>query len=115
MDNEDKKIYLLNVLKGKWRLLIIEDLFTGEKQFNELQTSVKGISAKVLADNLQYLLKNGIINKRTYPSFPPKVIYSLSDRGMNIRPILNDIYKWSIENYTPFQKEVTDGFYDIFK
>ena len=40
----DKRFYLLNVLKGKWRLLIIEDLFTGDKQFGELQKDLKGIS-----------------------------------------------------------------------
>lgn len=60
----------MNVLKGKWRLLIIEDLFTGDKQFGELQKDLKGISSKILMENLQYLMKNGIINKRTYPPFP---------------------------------------------
>lgn len=115
MDDNNKKMYLLNVLKGKWKPLIIESLFTGEKQFGEIQQSIKGISAKVLTDNLQYLIRSGIIDKRTYPIFPPKAVYKLSERGMKIKPILDDIYRWGIENYTPFVEEVTDGFYDIFQ
>lgn len=115
MNDDNKKMYLFNVLKGKWRVLIIEDLFTGEKQFGEIHQDIKGISKKVLTDNLQYLIKSGIIEKRTYPVFPPKAIYKLSDRGMNIKPILDDIYRWGIENYTPFAEETTDGFYNIFQ
>lgn len=115
MDDNNKKMYLLNLLKGKWRALIIEDLFTGEKQFGEIQQDIKGITSKVLADNLQYLVKSGIINKNTYPAFPPKAVYKLSDRGMDIKPILGDIYRWGIENYTPFAEETTDGFYNIFQ
>ena len=54
----EKKLYLLHVLKGKWRLLIIEELFTGDKQFGELKESLKGITAKILTENLQFLLKS---------------------------------------------------------
>jgi len=115
MDDNNKKMYLLNVLNGKWRVLIIEDLFTGKKQFSEIHQDIKGISKKVLADNLQYLVRSGIIDKHSYPVFPPKAVYKLSDRGMNIKPILDDIYRWGIENYTPFAEETTDGFYNIFQ
>ena len=111
----DKKLYLLNVLKGKWRLLIIEDLFTEDKQFSELQKDLKGITAKMLTENLQYLMKSGIINKRSYPTFPPRTEYFLSDTGLNMRPILDKIYEWSIDNYQEFQEEVTDEYYKLFQ
>lgn len=111
----DRKFYLLNVLKGKWRLIIIEELFTGDKQFLELQTGIKGITAKVLTENLQFLLKSGIINRRTYPTFPPRVEYTLSDTGLNMKPILDKIYEWSIENYQEFKEEVTDEYYKLFQ
>ena len=111
----DKRFYLLNVLKGKWRLLIIEDLFTGDKQFGELQKDLKGISAKMLTENLQFLLKSGVIIRRTYPTFPPRVEYTLSDTGLKMKPILDKIYEWSIENYQEFTEEVTDEYYKIFQ
>lgn len=94
----DRKFYLLNVLKGKWRVLIIEELFSGDKQFSELQKSLKGITAKILTENLQYLMKSGIINRRSYPTFPPKVEYTLSNTGLKMKPVLDTIYEWSIEN-----------------
>ena len=111
----DRKFYLLNVLKGKWRLLIIEDLFTGDKQFGELKESLKGITAKILTENLQFLLKSGVIIRRSYPTFPPKVEYTLSDTGLNMKPILDKIYEWSIENYQEFKEEVTDEYYKLFQ
>lgn len=111
----DKKYYLLNVLKGKWRILIIEELFTEDKQFLELQKNLKGISAKILTENLQYLMKSGIINRRSYPTFPPRVVYFLSDTGLNMKPILDKIYEWSIENYQEFKEEVTDEYYKLFQ
>ena len=111
----DKRFYLFNVLKGKWRLSIIEELLAGDKQFGEIQKDLKGISAKILADNLQFLLKSGIIVKRTYPTFPPRVEYTLSETGLNMKPILDRIYKWSIENYREFQEEVADEYYKLFQ
>ena len=71
----DKRFYLLNVLKGKWRLLIIEDLFTGDKQFGELQKDLKGISAKMLTENLQFLLKSGVIIRHLSDFSPKSRIY----------------------------------------
>ncbi len=112
---DKQKMYLLDVLKGKWRVLILEALFDGSKPFTDLQRELKGITAKVLTENLYFLVKSGILVKRSYPVFPPRVEYSLSDTGEKIKPILNAIYAWSLENYTPPTAEVTDGFYGVFK
>lgn len=111
----DKRFYLLNVLKGKWRLLIIEELFTGSKPFTELQKDLKGISSKILMENLHYLMKNGIINRRSYPTFPPKVEYTLSSTGLNMKPILDKIYEWSIENHQEYKEEITDEYSKLFQ
>lgn len=113
--NDDKKMYLLDILSGKWKLLIIEDLFESEKHFNELKKDIQGISGKVLTDNLQYLMKRGIIKRKTYPVTPVKTIYYLSDTGKKVQPMLNSIYEWSIENYVAFNENAEDDFYMIFK
>ena len=112
MDNQ--KMYLLDILKGKWRLVIIEELFKYDLQFNELKSAIHGISSKVLADNLIYLMQHGIVHKKTYPIFPVRTVYTLTDTGRNMKSIINAIYKWSIENYQPFQEETNDDFYMIF-
>lgn len=116
MQNEFiKKNYLLKLLDGKWRIPIIEELFAGTKSFNDLKSDVKGISAKVLNDNLVFLMKNGIITKRSYPGFPPQVEYSLTATGKNMRTALAFIYQWSIENYVSPTEEIEDEYYKIFK
>lgn len=114
MSEESKKLYLLTILSGKWRLVIIEQLFEGEKQFTDLKGSI-AVSSKVLNDNLQFLVKNGIIKRCSYPTFPPKVQYSLSERGEKLRPILDSIYQWSLANYTTPTEKTEDKFYSLFK
>lgn len=110
-DDSKREKYLLDILSGKWRLLIVEELFTGTKQFKDLQGDLKGITAKVLTQNLMYLNERGIINRKAYPIVPQKVEYSLTDRGWNIKPILQSIYQWGAENYycpTPDEMENMD-------
>lgn len=113
-NNTTQKMYLLNILKGKWRIPIIEELFTGAKQFSELESALNGISAKVLSDNLQYLAKAGVICKKTYPVFHRKVEYSLSDTGLKLKPVLDSIFTWSMENYVPYSNKVMDEYDKIF-
>ena len=108
--------YLLDILQGKWRVTIIEAmLHTGPRQFADLKADVEGISAKVLTENLYFFIKCGIVSKKSYPVFPPKTEYSLTDKGEKIGPILNEIYRWSVENYAPPTEEVKDDFYSVFK
>lgn len=110
-----ENLYLLKLLEGKWKILIIEDLFaTKVRQFCELKTDITGISAKVLNDNLVFLVKNHIISKRSYFGFPPKVEYSLTATGKDMRSILDTIYQWSIEHYEPPTETVEDEYFKIF-
>lgn len=114
MNEENKRLYLVTILSGKWRLIIIEQLFDGGKQFTDLKNSV-AVSQKVLTENLQFLVKHGIVKRQSYPTFPPKVEYSLSERGQTLRPVLDSIYQWGIENYTTPTERVGDEFYNLFK
>lgn len=80
--------YTASILSNKWKCLILRDLLTGTKRFNELNKSIIGISAKVLTENLREMENDGIINRRTYAVVPPKVEYSLSDKGEDLKPII---------------------------
>jgi len=113
---DERKNYLLDILQGKWRLTIIEAmLYKPPRQFADLKADVKGISAKVLTENLYFFIRCGIVAKKSYPVFPPKTEYSLTDKGEKIGPILNEIYQWSVENYAQPTEEVKDDFYSVFK
>ena len=81
--------YTASILSNKWKCLILRDLLTGTKRFNELNKSIIGISAKVLTENLREMEYDGIINRKTYAVVPPKVEYSLSDKGEELKPIID--------------------------
>jgi len=65
----------------KWTLLIIRDLVSGCKRFSELQRSLQGISSRTLSERLSRLEKEGVVNRRVYAEVPPRVEYSLTEKG----------------------------------
>lgn len=87
----------LTIIGSKWTLLILRDIATSTKRFNELQKSLKGISPKTLSARLQELERAGIINKKVFPEIPPRVEYSLTVRGKSLRTIILSLDKWARE------------------
>lgn len=84
---------LLKLIGNKWKVLIIRDLLGGTRRFGELQRSV-GCSQKVLTENLRELEKDSLILRKVYPEVPPRVEYSLTDTGMSLNSVLNEMAKW---------------------
>src|SRR5699024_12616159 len=82
----------LYVLGGKWKLRIIVGLLDGNKRFNELQRTVKGISAKVLSDELKKLELNGFIQRKVYADTHPIIVeYILTDYTITLEDLLHSI------------------------
>ena len=82
-------------LRGnKWKLLIIRDLLEGERRFGELKKSVSGISQKVLSENLRALESDGIISREVFAEVPPRVLYSLTDVGRSLLPVIDAMADW---------------------
>jgi DNA-binding HxlR family transcriptional regulator len=84
----------VNLIGGKWKLLIMRNLLSRPWRFNELQKSLDGISQKVLTDSLRAMEKDGIIIRTVYAEVPPRVEYSLSELGESMRPILEAMQEW---------------------
>ncbi len=80
--------YTASLLGNKWNPLILRELLTGTKRYNELSRSVVGISPKVLTQNLRNLEENGILERIVYPEVPPKVEYMLTKKGWELEPII---------------------------
>ena len=76
------------IISGKWTLLIIRDLASGVKRFNQLERSLDGISPKTLSERLRYLEEEGIILRQTFAEVPPRVEYSLSVRGHDLIDVI---------------------------
>lgn len=88
----------LSLISDKWTVIIIRDLLTGTKRFNELMRSVTGIKQKVLTSHLRNMEANGLLVRKVYPEVPPKVEYTLTETGYSLKPILDAMYIWG-ENY----------------
>lgn len=87
----------VNVIGGKWTLLILRDLFDGTKRFGELRTSLTGISPKTLTEKLRILERDGIIERKIYPEVPPRVEYSLTKRGQTLETIIEAMREWGTQ------------------
>jgi DNA-binding HxlR family transcriptional regulator len=80
----------------QWSLLVIRDiLFVNRRHFRELLTkSMEGIASNILADRLQRLVEQGIIVKSDDPSHKQKAIYSLTEKGIALLPLLMEMVAW---------------------
>src|SRR4030081_19850 len=89
----------LEVVGDKWSLLIIRDMMFGNRRhFRELLTkSEEGISSNILADRLKTLLDQGIITAADDPSHKQKGIYSLTEQGIVLVPILEQMSGWGFK------------------
>ncbi|WP_417898116.1 helix-turn-helix domain-containing protein [Bacillus haimaensis] len=83
--------YVVDLISGKWKVLIIWNLKFGKKRFGQLQRILIGISKKVLSQHLRELENSGLILRRVIPSIPVQVEYSLTERGMELSTILEEI------------------------
>lgn len=88
----------VQIIGNKWKLLIMRDLLTRPWRFNELRKSLDGVSQKVLTDSLRQLESDGLILRTVYPEVPPRVEYSLTERGESMRPVLSAMETWG-KNY----------------
>lgn len=88
----------LTLIGDKWKVLIIRDLLTGTKRFNELKKSIGSVSQKVLTQQLRTMEENGLLTRKVYAEVPPRVEYTLTDLGKSLKPILDAMLVWG-EDY----------------
>lgn len=84
----------MEVLDGKWTLLIIRELLGGTKRFGELLGAIGGVSPRVLTQRLQLLEVQGVIRRVPHPEVPPRVEYSLLPMGDALRPVIESLAGW---------------------
>ncbi len=95
----------LTVIGGKWRTQIICQMLPGTKRFGELQRSLHGITQRVLTWELRQLEKDGIIVRTIYPTIPPKVEYSLTERGRKLELVFTAMGTWAEQEDIPGVEE----------
>ncbi|MEK4321866.1 winged helix-turn-helix transcriptional regulator [Bacillus sp. FSL K6-3221] len=90
-----EKELTLNIIGGKWKMLILWHLGReGTKRFGELKSLMPGITQRMLVNQLRELEEDHIVHREVYPVVPPKVEYSLTELGESLTPILEAMYDW---------------------
>ena len=91
--------YTLSLINGKYKPIILYCLMEYEPvRFNEMQRYLGKIADKTLSQNLKELEADNLIIRTVYPQIPPKVEYTLSERGHSLVAVLDKLCDWGIEN-----------------
>ena len=86
-----------NELTKVWTLPVIHALGLQEPaRFNELKRRIEGISATSLAERLGELEKQGVVARKVFPESPPRVEYTLTEKGQELKAILGQLGEWAI-------------------
>jgi DNA-binding HxlR family transcriptional regulator len=93
--------YTLSLISGKYKPVILYCLMEYEPvRFNEMQRYLKKVADKTLSQNLKELEADHLIVRTVYPQIPPKVEYTLSERGRSLMTVLDKLCDWGNENRT---------------
>jgi DNA-binding HxlR family transcriptional regulator len=85
----------VSLLGSKWTLLIIYQLCSQERGFNELLRSVEGINPRALSLRLKTLVDDGLVRKTIQPTSPPQVHYALTTKGTSLKSIIEELGNWA--------------------
>ena len=91
--------YTLSLISGKYKMTVLYALSEfGVVRFNELKRYISSVTYKTLSLTLKELERDGLVHREEYPQIPPKVEYSLTDRGKSLMPILDALCEWGDKN-----------------
>lgn len=80
--------FVVDLLGNKWSILLLRELFEGDRRTYELLAALPGVSTKTLTQRLRELESQGIIARRIYAEIPPRVEYSLTEKGRQVKPVM---------------------------
>ena len=94
----------LDVLGDRWTLLVLRDLMAGLRRYSDILRNCGGMSPNVLADRLRLLEREGLVRRRYERALPPRVDYSLTEKGWAVRPVLLSLVEWGMTYATRFTR-----------
>ncbi|TSJ47993.1 winged helix-turn-helix transcriptional regulator [Fluviicola chungangensis] len=104
--------FVMERIGGYWKPIILFNLLTGTKRYNELKKSIPTITEKMLIQHLKQLEADGLVIRKAKPVVPPFVTYQLSKKGKELRPVLYAMAEWAVSNSgqqtEQFKKQMED-------
>lgn len=87
--------WTLDLIAGRWKVMVIYWLLQGDRRFNQLQRDLKGITHRTLTKQLRELERDGLVERHDFNEIPPRVEYRLSALGHSLEPILLAMHEWA--------------------
>lgn len=88
----------LKIIGGKWKPLILYFVSVDVNRFGQLQRMMPDCSKRMMTTQLRELENDGIIHREVFAEVPPKVIYTLTEKGESLRPLFSELSKWGIQH-----------------
>ena len=85
----------IQLLGKRWTGLILDTMLEGPQRFCEMTAIVEGLSDRVLSDRLRELESEGVVERIVYPQIPVRVEYRLTEKGRDLRPVVQAIHEWA--------------------
>lgn len=90
---------VLDRLGDRWTVLVLKTLEGGTLRFTEIRTRIEDVSQRMLAQTLRRLEQDGLVERKVYPTIPPRVDYTLTDLGLSMLVPLRAMVQWAVENH----------------
>lgn len=85
--------FTLDLIGNKWSILVLRELFTGDRRTHEFLESLPGISTKTLMIRLRELEEHGLVSRKVYAEIPPHVEYSITEKGRQLQPVMAALHQ----------------------
>lgn len=91
----------LTILGDKWSVLILISLMEKPARFTDIETMLPGLNPRTLTSKLKALENEGLIDRKDYKEFPPRIEYSVTDKARELKPVMIELKKWAKKHYNP--------------
>lgn len=95
----------LDIVGDRWTLLILRDLMAGLDRYSDILENCAGMSPNVLADRLKRLEAEGLVTRVRHKELPPRVEYTLTEKGRDVRPVLVSLLEWGRSHVGPYEAD----------
>jgi DNA-binding HxlR family transcriptional regulator len=90
----------LEIIGGRWKVMVIHELLQGTRRFSELERALIGVTHRTLTQQLRELEQFGIVRREVFGEVPPRVEYSLTPLGATLQPVLMAMHQWAVDHTT---------------